>query len=163
MAGGKTLASSEEEMIPVQEEGTTGDQKGTLGSKGLTRTATFFKEIPQLIPIGELSSAHQLVKELFCKLKIPTVPLAGRLVHFLGSWKKLTKDQNILQIVKGYRIPFLCKPKQKEPKEINFSVQEKATISLEVENLLIKGDVEQVCPQKDQFLSNICFHISMAL
>ena len=34
-------------------------------------------------------------------------------------------------------------------------MQEKETISLEVENLLKKGAVEQVCPQKDQSLSNI--------
>ena len=34
-------------------------------------------------------------------------------------------------------------------------MQEKTTISLEVENLLKKGVVEQVCPQKQQFLSNI--------
>ena len=142
-------------MIPIPGEGSTAT--ATHSSKTqVTRTATFFKEIPQLIPLGELSSAHQLVKKLFCNLKIPAVPLAGRLVHFLGSWEKLTKDQNILQILKGYRILFLCRPKQKrEPKEINFSMQEKETISLEVENLLKKGAVEQVCPQKDQFLSNI--------
>ena len=34
-------------------------------------------------------------------------------------------------------------------------MQEKATISLEVENLLKKGAVEQVCPQKPRFLNNI--------
>ena len=34
-------------------------------------------------------------------------------------------------------------------------MQEKETISLEVENLLKKGAVEHVCPQKDQSLSNI--------
>ena len=34
-------------------------------------------------------------------------------------------------------------------------MQEKETISLEVENPLKKSAVEQVCPQKDQFLSNI--------
>ena len=59
-------------------------------------------------------------------------------------------------MVKGYWIPFLYRPKQKrEPKQINFSMQEKETISLEVENLLEKGAMEQVCPQKDQVLSNI--------
>ena len=61
-----------------------------------------------------------------------------------------------MQIVKEYRIPFLCRPKQKrEPKEIKFSKYEKEAISLEVENLLKKGAVEQACPQKAQFLSNI--------
>ena len=142
-------------MIPIPEEGSTATAMHSSKTQ-VTRTATFFKEIPQPILLGELPSAHQLVKKLFCNLKIPAVPLAGRLVHFLGSWEKLTKDQNILQIVKGYRILFLCRLKQKrEPKEINFSMQEKETISLEVENLLKKGAVEQVCPQKDQFLSNI--------
>ena len=34
-------------------------------------------------------------------------------------------------------------------------MQQKETISLEVKNLLKKGFVEQVCSQKDQFLSNI--------
>ena len=34
-------------------------------------------------------------------------------------------------------------------------MQEKETISLVAENLLNKGVVEQVCPQKDEFLSNI--------
>ena len=40
-------------------------------------------------------------------------------------------------------------------KEKNFSMQEKATISLEEKNILKKGAAEQVCSQKDQFLSNI--------
>ena len=142
-------------MIFIPEEGSIATAMHSSKTQ-LTRTATFFKEIPQLIPLGALSSAHQFVKKLFCNLKIPAVPLARRIVHFLGSWEKLTKDQNTLQIVKGYQIPFLCRPKQRrEPKEINFLMQEKETISLEVENLLKKGTVEKVCPKKDQFLSNI--------
>ena len=79
-------------MIP--EEGTTAKIRH-ISKTQVTRAAAFFREIPQLIPLRELSSAHQLIKKLFCNLKIPTVPLAGRLVHFLGSWEKLTKDQNI--------------------------------------------------------------------
>ena len=31
----------------------------------------------------------------------------GKLVHFLGSWEKLTKYQNLLPIIRGYQIPFL--------------------------------------------------------
>ena len=73
----------------------------------------------------------------------------------LGNWEKLTKDNKILQIVKGYQIPFFYKQKQKrEPKEINFSMLEKTTIPLEVENLS-KGAVEQVSPHKDLFLRSL--------
>ena len=139
-------------MIPVKKESLTATKTDSSRTQ-VTRTTTLFKEIPQPIPLGELSSAHHLVKILFCNLKIPTVPLAGRLVHFLGSWGKLKKNQNILQIVQGYQILFLCRPK--EPKEINFSMQEKEAISLEVKNLLKNGAAEQVCPQKDQFLSSV--------
>ena len=90
-------------MIPVKEESSTATKTDSSRTQ-VTRTTTLFKEIPQPIPLGELSSAHHLVKILFCNLKIPTVPLAGRLVHFLGSWGKLKKNQNILQIVQGYQI-----------------------------------------------------------
>ena len=34
-------------------------------------------------------------------------------------------------------------------------MQEKVATTLEVENPFKKGAMEQVCPQKDQFLSNI--------
>ena len=137
-------------MIPIPEEGSTATSMHS--SKTVTRTATF----STTNTTRRVVISTSVGKKLFCNLKIPAVPLAGRLVHFQGSWEKLTKNQNILQIVKWYRIPFLCRPKQKrELKEINFSMQEKETISLEVENLLKKGAVEQVCPQKDQSLSNI--------
>ncbi len=35
---------------------------------------------------------------------------AGRLQHFLANWEKLTSDQLVLQIVKGYKIPLKCIP-----------------------------------------------------
>ena len=101
-----TLASSEEAIILVPEESTAATTRCSLKTQ-VTRTASLFKEIPQLITIGELSSAHHFVKTLFCNFKIATVPLAGRLLHFISSSEKPTKDKNILKIVKGYRIPFL--------------------------------------------------------
>ena len=87
-----------------------------LSETQLTRTATF-KKIPQLVSLKKLSSAHTLVKELFCNLKIPTSLLPGMLVHVLDSWEKLAKFQNILQIVRKYQIPFVYKPKRnKKPR-----------------------------------------------
>ena len=71
-------------MIPVSEEGTTATTRRNSKAQGI-RKATFFNDIPKLIPLGELPSAHLLVKKLFCNLKIPTLRLGGRLVHFLGS------------------------------------------------------------------------------
>ena len=94
--GGKTLASSKEAIIPVPEECSTAAAMHYSKTR-VTRTATFFKEITQLIPLGELSSQHHLMKQLFCNLKIPEVPLSGRLVHFLGSWKKTDKREKFFR------------------------------------------------------------------
>ena len=42
---------------------------GRSSKTQVTRRATFFKEIPQIIPQGELSSAHQLVKKIALQFK----------------------------------------------------------------------------------------------
>ena len=102
------MASKEEAVIPVPEEGTTAFTTGRGG----------------------------------CTLS--------------GQLGKTDKRSEYFPDKQGHRIPCFCRPKQKrEPKEINFSNHEKATVSLEVENLMKKGAVKQVCPQKYQFLRNI--------
>ena len=74
----------------------------------------------------------------------------------MSSWGKLTKDQNILQIVKGYRIPFLCRLKQKREQKGN-----KLFNAREGNNLIRSGkSLEEGCcgtslSTKEQFLSNI--------
>ena len=88
-------------------------------STGLTSTmvnmqmkTTFFKEIPTLVQREKLSYAHKLIKRLFSSVQLPNVPRAGRLKHFVRKWQFLTKDQSILEIVKGYQILFLSQPLQ---------------------------------------------------
>ena len=36
--------------------------------------------------------------------------LGGRISHFVHSWEKISKDQEILEIVKGYKISLLRTP-----------------------------------------------------
>ena len=54
----------------------------------------------------ESRKVHPLIKILFLSKSISEVPLAGRLKHFVGDWMKITQDPDILDIVKGYKIPF---------------------------------------------------------
>ena len=68
------------------------------------------RSYPELIPLENLQKAHPLVENLFLKVKIPKVPVAGRLKHFDRMWEKLTRDQQILKFVKRYTIPILSKP-----------------------------------------------------
>ena len=63
-----------------------------------------------VIPNVELVNVNPFIKRLFSKemlTKAVDIPLAGRISHFLVNWQKLTLNQDILSVVKGYRIPFI--------------------------------------------------------
>ena len=55
-----------------------------------------------------------VVRKLFTE-EISNVPLAGRLSQFVKQWEKITLDQEILSIVKGYQIAFTNLPVQEKP------------------------------------------------
>ena len=121
---------------------------------------TFFKEILTLVPREKLPYAHKLVKRLFSLGQLPNVQLAGRLKHFVKKWQFLTKDQSILEIVKGYQIPFLSQPLQQLlPREIHLNLKEKSVVAEEIGNLLRKVAIEKVhmkkVSAKSQFMSNL--------
>ena len=100
---------------------------------------TFFKEILTLVPREKLPYAHKLVKRLFSLGQLPNVQLAGRLKHFVKKWQFLTKDQSILEIIKGYQIPFLFQSlRQQLPREIYLILKEKSVVTEDIENLLKK-------------------------
>ena len=63
--------------------------------------APFSRKFSELIPEKSLTNVHPLVKSLLTG-KIPNLQLAGRLAHFSNNWEKLTQDQEILSVVKGY-------------------------------------------------------------
>ena len=60
---------------------------------------------PVLIPDSDLQNVNPFIKNLFQGIKLPQVPLAGRLKYFLKSWEKSTRDPNILGITQGFQIP----------------------------------------------------------
>lgn len=65
------------------------------------------------IPVLDINliNVHPVLRNIFRGLRVPKVPLRGRLKMSLEAWKKLTKDQDILsRIEKGYQIPFKTNP-----------------------------------------------------
>ena len=82
---------------------------------------TIQKEVPvtsnsELVPLiktATLEHVHPIIRKLFTK-SIPNVPLAGRLAYFIAAWEKITQDQEILSIVKGYEILFVSLPSQEK-------------------------------------------------
>ena len=71
-------------------------------------------EVPLLIPDSDLQNVHPFIKNLFQGIKIPQVPLAGRLKCFLRSWEKLTRDPNIVGITQVFQVPFKRKPSKSQ-------------------------------------------------
>ena len=107
---------------------------------------------------------------------VPVCPNAGKKIIRVSSTSKcsdsrkikalckkvqfLTKDQIILEIVKGYRIPSLSRPLQQQlPREIHLNLKEKSVVVEEIENLLKKVAIEKVHMKKvfakSQFVSNL--------
>ena len=77
-------------------------QRDFLG-KFLTAPLTNRIKYPCLVPNSELKSSF--CDKIYLETKnYPEVPLAGRLKQFLGSWKILTKGQEILPIIKEDKI-----------------------------------------------------------
>ena len=90
--------------------------------------APLSRKFSELIPEESLTNVHPLVKSLLTG-KIPNLQLAGRLAHFSNNWEKLTQDQEILSVVKGYVIPFFKVPVQRTiPKQGTTSKTEELLI-----------------------------------
>ena len=69
---------------------------------------------------------------------------------------KITQDPKILNIVKGYKIPFHSKPFQsKIPSQPIVSREGDELLELEVKKMLKKGAIRKVQPSKWEFVSNI--------
>lgn len=83
------------------------------------------------------------------------VPLAGRLRHFLGNWKKLTQDKNILKIVQRYKIPILSQPTQRRTPGQVVPGDQLHFVDQEILSMLEKGAIQQVFPVCKQFLSSL--------
>ena len=99
---------------------------------------------------------HPWVKCLFSPRIVPSLLLAGRLNHFLEVLEILTKDPEIVELVKGFKIPFLKNPTQKRvPQTPHMSQEQAVLIQVETENMLKNGVIQQTEHQTGEFISNI--------
>ena len=75
---------------------------------------TFFNKnsVPEISLKWKLENVHPLIKRLVSSNKVPNVLIAVRLKHFSKTWKKLTRNQSILDLVDGYVITLPRKPFQ---------------------------------------------------
>ena len=120
-----------------------------------------FLDTSPVIPNVELVNVHPLIKRLFSKemlTKAVNIPPAGRISHFLVNWQKLTLNQDILPVVKGYKIPFIKMPFQRKiPNFTKINKKQIDLVDLELRRMLTKGAIVRSQPAQGEFLSNLFF------
>ena len=68
--------------------------------------------------------------------------MSRKVKNFIENWKILTKDTEILSLVKGYAIPFHEIPPQKNiPNSPKLSQEEKFPVQKEIREMLNKGAI----------------------
>jgi len=110
---------------------------------------------PVLVPDLDLKNVHPVIKSIFQGSVIQQFPLAGRLKNFQRAWEKLTKDQEILSIIKGYQIPFITNPIQNSVRNVQMKKEQKVLVDKEVSDMLRKGAIRLCQNQPNQYLSTL--------
>ena len=99
---------------------------------------------------------HPMIYSLFpdTNINLP-IPLGGRLKHFIKNWEKLTGDRSVLNVIRGWEIPFSQTPSQKKSQVPKQKGSQTGLIASEIQGMLEKGAIHQVSPCQNQILSHI--------
>ena len=86
---------------------------------------------------------------------LESLPLGGRIRHFVDNWRKITDNQWVLSVVeKGYQIPLRSLPNQsKIPKNPPAKGSAHEVLVKEADDLLRKHAVSIVAPVDGQYIS----------
>ena len=104
-----------------------------------------------LLYVSEFCKIHPLIANLF-SVKIKQQPKAGRVKH----WQRLTNNPVILDIVRGYEIPFILPPGQSMlPDLCQLTKKSSNQVDQEVSGMSKKDAIVVSDPKEDQFLSSL--------
>ena len=129
---------------------TTGQQlEEAVDSKEKINTKeTFFNMLfPPIILIEDLEECSSMGKKLVLCKNSSKLATSRKVKAFLKAREILTKDPEILEIVKGFKIPFLKNPTQERVPQTSHMGHEQADlIHVKIENMLKKGAIQQTEP-----------------
>ena len=93
----------------------------------------------------------------FYKLtKAVDISPAGRISHFLVYWQKLTLNQDMLSVVKGYTIPLIkILFQQKISNFTRMNKKQLALVNLELKEMSRKGAIKRTQSVQGEILSNL--------
>ncbi|KMQ83228.1 reverse transcriptase, partial [Lasius niger] len=88
--------------------------------------------------------------------KIKEVISVGKLSYFVDNWKNITRDNFIIQTIRGYKIPFLSIPNESQFRQLDSrSTSDIDLLEKEVESLQKSGAIKKCSSTKGQFVSQI--------
>ena len=103
-----------------------------------------------------LKLVHPIIKRLFYKKLLPSLPLAGRLKHFHKNWELITRDPDILALIKGFKIPSFSQPVQDYVRRIpEMSKAQRELVKTEMQTMLRKGAISQIDHTQRQLISSL--------
>ena len=111
-----------------------------------------------LLTALSISSTDLLSSSEFCKInpsvvnlfpvKINQLPSEGRVNYFAKNWHKVTNDPMILDVVRGYEIPFLLKPMKPRLSSLGQLTKEALDlVDQEIQNMLREGTIVVLDPK----------------
>ena len=104
----------------------------------------------------DLILVHPIVKRLFYKKVLPNLPLAGRLKHFHKNWELITRDPDILALIKGFKIPSFSQPVQDYVRRIpEMSKAQRELVKREMQTMLRKGAISQIDHTQGKLISSL--------
>ena len=90
------------------------------------------------------------------KLAERAVLPAGRLTHCMENWRRITQDQWVLETVRGFRIPFVSDPRQRQqPRQLCLSKEAEALLEVEIQEMLEKGAIQESQTKGRGFVSKV--------
>ena len=103
-----------------------------------------------------LKLVHPIIKRLFYKKLLPSLPLAGRLKHFHKNWELITRDPDILALIKGFKIPSFSQPVQDYVRRIpEMSKAQRELVKREMQTMLRKGAISQIDHTQGKLISSL--------
>ena len=104
----------------------------------------------------DLKLVHPIVKRLFYKKVSLNLLLARRFKHFHKNWELITRDPDILALIKGFKIPFLSQPVQNYvPRIPEMSKVQRELVRAEIKTMLRKGAIFQIDHTQGEFINSL--------
>ena len=108
----------------------------------------------------KVSSKTETTGSLTEGSRLEVIPLTGHTSYFYDNWESINASSQVLNVISGYKIPFVKEPYQyHHPMAQANSDEERILIEEEINNLLAKDAIEEI-PMSELYYSSSMFLVT---